>query len=72
MPPDGSGDLNVIVRCGKVKGETECRADRSVSTGGYAATKRKKEIIGAVLNEEIEVLDCFVVRDTSAMHIRIS
>ena len=32
MPPDGGGDMNVVVRVGKVKGETECRADRSVST----------------------------------------
>ena len=35
MPPDGDGDLNVIVRVGKVKGELECCADRTVSTGGY-------------------------------------
>ena len=35
MPPDGDGELNVIVRDWKVKGETEPRADRTVSTGGY-------------------------------------
>ena len=37
MPPDGDGDLNVVVRDWKVKGEKEARADRSVSTGGYTA-----------------------------------
>ena len=41
MPPDGSGDLNVIVRCGKVKGESEGRAGRSVSTGGYTDGKEQ-------------------------------
>ena len=38
MPPDGDGELNVVVRDGKVKGEMEGEADRSVSTGGYTET----------------------------------
>ena len=35
MPPDGDGNLNVVVRGWTVKGEMEREADRSVSTGGY-------------------------------------
>ena len=40
MPPDGDGDLNVVVRDWKVKGETEGSADRSVSTGGYVSARQ--------------------------------
>ena len=57
MPPDGDADMNVAVRGGKVKGETECRADRTVSTGGYAATKKRKENLEAGFIEDMGLHD---------------
>ena len=44
MPPGGDEDLNVVVRDGKVKGETERCADRTVSTGGYMPSDLALEI----------------------------
>ena len=69
MPPDGGGDMNVIVRGGKVKGEKNCCADRTVSTGGYAATKKKKENTEAVFTDVGDIFDCFPALGISAMRI---
>ena len=71
MPPDGDGNLNVVVRDGKVKGETKCRADRTVSTGGYAATKKKIENSEAGFTKDRASMNIVLAQDISAIRFRI-
>ena len=55
MPPGGGEKINVAVRGGKVKGETKCRADRSVSTGGYthyASAFKELTIVNPTKNKD--------------------
>ncbi len=45
MPPGGAGELNVIVRVGKVKGATERRSDRTVLVRKLDSMKEVSDIL---------------------------